>query len=347
MSEDASIEIRVEQLLDLRHIPTPTAKSTPASNDTWLGSFASDKRGHGTDYDDLRRYSPGDDIRHIDWRASARTGELHTRLYREEKEHKTTVICDLRPCMFTGSKVLRANRATTISARLLWQACGAGTRVTLIVITANGISMNAPGSGHVTAIQGCNLLASEHQRIVHELQQRNNDDLPAKQTGFSIHRKPSDAGDVSRRQTLTVAHKAHGPTLDAVLQWLLTQGHHKTTRLWVSGFDYEGEQFFNTLESIPAKSLNIAIHVDDPILSTALPAGEFYYSSHGTTNSRDFTRYGSKQVHSRNQPILEDKLEQIKRTRAARFDALMIPYLSTAHGDDEVIAALRHRAYLA
>lgn len=354
--DDSSIQISVARLLALRHLPSPAHRKTPASNSAWLGAFTSQKQGQGTDYDDLRPYSAGDDIRHVDWRASARTQELYTRLYREEKDYRITLICDLRQSMYTGSVRLRANRAAILSARLLWQACHGGACVTLVVITPTGISMVAPGSGHAAGIRGCNLLAVEHQHIAQQLAKRNV--LHVRSSGKKYPRVtvPSKAPTVdanamaskaqNRRYSLPLSNTEHGPTLDAVLQWALTQSERRTTRIWVSGFDYTGEHFFNTLSTASKYTANLAIQIDDPILSNCLPVGRFAYRTHTMAQGKPQTTCINTQVHKQNQDKLEQALTQTRLARTECFNELKIPYLTAANGDDEVISALRHGAYL-
>src|SRR5210317_1518756 len=60
-------------------------------------------RGRGIDFEEVRNYQPGDDIRTIDWRVTARTGNAHTKLFREERERPVMVVTDQRSGMFFGS----------------------------------------------------------------------------------------------------------------------------------------------------------------------------------------------------------------------------------------------------
>ena len=50
------------------------------------GGYCSVYRGRGLEFDEVRIYQPGDEVRDIDWRVTARRGRPHTRLYREERE---------------------------------------------------------------------------------------------------------------------------------------------------------------------------------------------------------------------------------------------------------------------
>ena len=72
------------------------------------GLLTTRRRGQGLEFDDLRQYLEGDDIRHIDWQVTARSGKPHVRLFREERERTVTVVLDLSPSMFTGTRRLRA-----------------------------------------------------------------------------------------------------------------------------------------------------------------------------------------------------------------------------------------------
>ena len=64
------------------------------------GMHRSSFRGRGIDFDEVRAYAPGDDIRHIDWRVTARTGKTHTKLYHEERERPVYLVVDQRQSMF-------------------------------------------------------------------------------------------------------------------------------------------------------------------------------------------------------------------------------------------------------
>lgn len=79
-------------------------------------------RSPGLTFRDLRAYQAGDDVRHIDWRVTARLGRPYTRLYSEEQDHAHWLVIDLSPAMYFGSTLqLKARLACELAAALIWQ----------------------------------------------------------------------------------------------------------------------------------------------------------------------------------------------------------------------------------
>ncbi|MGB2260216.1 MAG: DUF58 domain-containing protein, partial [Porticoccaceae bacterium] len=78
--------------------------------------------------DQVRIYQPGDDVRSIDWRVTARTQVPHTKIFSEERERPILVISDLRGPMFFGSQRLKSVVTCEISAALAWAGLAANDR---------------------------------------------------------------------------------------------------------------------------------------------------------------------------------------------------------------------------
>jgi len=109
------------------------------------GRHASKLRGRGLDFEEVRQYVKGDDIRNIDWKVTARTQKTHSRVYSEEKEKPTLVVVDQSKSMFFGSvkrtkSVVAAELAALVAFRILKQ----GDRVGGIVFADNGIDVILP-----------------------------------------------------------------------------------------------------------------------------------------------------------------------------------------------------------
>jgi len=87
-------------------------------------------RGRGMDFEEVRLYQPGDDVRSIDWRVTARTQVPHTKLYREERERPVFVVADQRASLFFGSRqCFKSVLANHIAANLAWAALTNGDRI--------------------------------------------------------------------------------------------------------------------------------------------------------------------------------------------------------------------------
>lgn len=94
------------------------------------GSHRSAFRGRGIDFDEVRMYNPGDDVRTIDWRVTARTGRVHTKVFREERERPVYLMVDQRQSMFFGSRTaLKSVVAARAAALIAWAAKEHGDRL--------------------------------------------------------------------------------------------------------------------------------------------------------------------------------------------------------------------------
>ena len=98
------------------------------------GRKRSKLRGRGLDFDELRHYRPGDDIRTMDWRVTNRTGKPHVRVYTEERDRPVIVVVDQRLPMFFGSeKKMKSVVAAEIAALTAWRVLNSGDRVGAIL----------------------------------------------------------------------------------------------------------------------------------------------------------------------------------------------------------------------
>lgn len=94
------------------------------------GRHASRMRGRGLNFEELRGYLPGDDIRHLDWRVTLRTGKPHVRVYTEERDRPLLVMVDQRMSMFFGSsRAFKSVVAAEAAALAVWMGFTAGDRV--------------------------------------------------------------------------------------------------------------------------------------------------------------------------------------------------------------------------
>ncbi len=98
------------------------------------GRYASRLRGRGLNFEEIRRYLPGDDIRTMDWKVTARTRSPHVRVYTEEKDRAVLLIVDQRINMFFGTRdKLKSVTTAELAALGAWRAVDVGDRVGAVV----------------------------------------------------------------------------------------------------------------------------------------------------------------------------------------------------------------------
>lgn len=175
------------------------AQSNPIGNSPWQGRFAARQRGQGMEFDDLRPYQAGDDVRRIDWKVSARLGSMHTRLYREEKDYAATWLLDLRDSMFTGSQQLRAVTAGLLVAHRLWQTAELGNRIAVAIIDRDGLHCSERNAGEQGALAGCALIAERMSVVAASLDRSRRSEYTTTRTPSSINTLVDYASREGRR----------------------------------------------------------------------------------------------------------------------------------------------------
>jgi uncharacterized protein (DUF58 family) len=122
--------VNIADLIALRAVRLPIRTNNATASGPHGGSRLARQRGRGVDFAEVRLYQPGDDVRSIDWRVTARKARPHTKIYREERERPTLIVVDQCRSMFFGSKVrLKSVAAAECAALLAWHAVDSGDRV--------------------------------------------------------------------------------------------------------------------------------------------------------------------------------------------------------------------------
>ncbi|MDG6778796.1 DUF58 domain-containing protein [Thiomicrorhabdus sp. zzn3] len=120
----ASLYSSLDDLVALRfHVKQYKLNSQQKVLEQTSGGHPSLRKGSGMIFSEVRQYQPGDDIRHIDWRVSARTQKVHTKVFSEEHEKPVLLVTEQSPALFFGSRVqLKAAQALNVAALLGWIA---------------------------------------------------------------------------------------------------------------------------------------------------------------------------------------------------------------------------------
>lgn len=125
------VTVSVESLYRLRrealHL---TASPADAVNSLFPGAFQAIFHGRGLEFDEVRAYQWGDDHRNVDWRVTARTGHMHTKLYHQERERTLYLLIDAGKTMHFGTRQqFKWVLAARLAAIFAWLAAENGDRV--------------------------------------------------------------------------------------------------------------------------------------------------------------------------------------------------------------------------
>ena len=201
------------------------------------GNHASRLRGRGLNFDELRRYQTGDDLRHLDWRASLRTGKPVVRTFTEERDRPALIVVDQRMSMFFGSRrSFKSALAAELGALAAWMVFNAGDRVGGLVFNDQRIDCIAP----LRSLKRVEALLS---RVAQQNQ--------------ALNAANPDAEDEDQ--------------LDKALQRCLALAGHDHLICIVSDFAGAGERTLQLMRQLRAHNDVIALQVYDP-LALKLPS---------------------------------------------------------------------------
>jgi len=142
------VRVSLDELLSMRVRARRLARPSTRVRGSHAAMHTSRFRGRGVDYVESRAYQPGDDIRQMDWRLTARSGRPHTKVFQEEREQSILLLVDCNASMHFGSRVrFKAVQAARTAALVAWAAVHGGDRVGALGF---GPGLNAevkPGGG--------------------------------------------------------------------------------------------------------------------------------------------------------------------------------------------------------
>jgi uncharacterized protein (DUF58 family) len=163
-SPGAGADLDLDQLLRLRHLAFRMRNPRIPPRSALPGGIVHRRRGRGLEVHDIRVWSDGDDIRHLDRNATARTGVPHVRTFRDERERTALLVADFRPSMLFGTRrALRSVAAGEALALLGWRTIGEGGRVGLVAATPDGTHFARQGRGNRAMISLIGELAEAHR----------------------------------------------------------------------------------------------------------------------------------------------------------------------------------------
>ncbi|MFO0839633.1 MAG: DUF58 domain-containing protein [Phycisphaerae bacterium] len=137
--------VPVEILKKVRRIQIVTSAMV---NDFFAGQYHSAFKGRGMEFEEVREYQPGDDVRTIDWNVTARTGRPFVKSFREERELTVVLLVDVSRSQEFGTRVqLKSELSAEIGATLAFSAIRNNDKVGMVLFTDRVERFVPPGKG--------------------------------------------------------------------------------------------------------------------------------------------------------------------------------------------------------
>jgi uncharacterized protein (DUF58 family) len=256
--------VDLEDLLAIRYRPSNLKGKSPPVVSSQGGNRLSKLRGRGIDFSEVRAYQPGDDVRTIDWRVTARKNKPHTKVFREERERLTLVVVDQSQSMFFGSQVrLKSVAAAEVAATAAWVALNHNDRVGGMIIGNDQVAIHKP---HRNVKAVARLLA-----------------------------------DVARfnRALAPAGLKVQGNNLNDGLAQLRRLAHTNYRIYLISDFQPMGDHWRDTFRALSRHNEVIAVRVFDP-LEQELPPADRYTVTDGLSRWQFHTGDAQLRQHYHN-----------------------------------------------
>jgi uncharacterized protein (DUF58 family) len=153
------VRLSTPTLIGLRHAATTLRLAPGPIRAGRSGGYLSRFKGRGMEFDEVRPYQQGDDVRSLDWRVTARTGRPHTKLYREERERPLLLAVDLRHTMYFATRgAYKAVRAVEAAALFGWSGVERGDRIGALIFRDSEHREFRPASGRAPLLHLLNRL---------------------------------------------------------------------------------------------------------------------------------------------------------------------------------------------
>ncbi|MCP3848729.1 MAG: DUF58 domain-containing protein [Gammaproteobacteria bacterium] len=284
------------------------------------GNYSSPFKGRGLNFDEVRPYQPGDDIRNIDWNVTARTDKVHTKVFQEERERPVFIIVDLSSSMYFGTRhCLKSVTAAKAAALFAWAGADNNNRIGGLVFNDNAHMEIRPKGGHRGVLQFLKLLTDFHNSHNKPAQYSNNDD----------------------------SKKLNTELLFARIQKVI---HPGSIVLLASDFIHMSEARLKHIRYIARHNDLLATHIYDSLETQLPPPGEYGISNgqeHQSIDTRDKTLRNSfhQLFETKNNDITQFCLKnRIHLINLATDDKVSDQFLAALGKDQNVrrIARSRH-----
>jgi uncharacterized protein (DUF58 family) len=160
------ISVSLKTLIDLAKPASGLNLHQSQKRSLQSGAYMSRFKGRGMEFDEARLYQPGDDIRTIDWRVTARSGKPHTKMFREERERPVFISVDNRLAMYFATRgVFKSVLAVKLAGLLAWTADYHGDRIGGQIFSEHECRELKPQNGTHAVLRFLNALVKSQNPI--------------------------------------------------------------------------------------------------------------------------------------------------------------------------------------
>jgi uncharacterized protein (DUF58 family) len=143
-------------------------------------------RGSGMNFSDTRNYQAGDEIRHMEWRVTARTGRPHVKVYQQERERPVILLLDFNPSMYFGTRIAyKSVIAARLAALIAWTTVKQDDRIGALFYGSDGHKAFMPSKRELALLPMLATLSHYTKKINHEGPQHA---LPLSNALLRLHR---------------------------------------------------------------------------------------------------------------------------------------------------------------
>ncbi|MAC45697.1 MAG: hypothetical protein CMI12_02430 [Oceanospirillum sp.] len=242
-------ELSLQQLIGWQRYQSALgAHLKTQSRSSLAGQHRSRIQGRGMELSEIRNYQPGDDIRLMDWKVTARTRKPHTKVFLEEKERPVHLVVDMSHSMLFGSERSKAEQAANIAATLGWSCLSQGDRCGGLVFNGSHYQLIQPKARQKGLLPLLQALCQYGKALDSDIDQENPSPLSAQLS------------------------QAQPGRMNQVLQQMAAQSGHGNLVVIISDFWSLDLTDFSVLRQISKRHNLLAIQVSDP-LEYELPEG--------------------------------------------------------------------------
>lgn len=267
------------------------------------GNHQIPRKGRGMDFDEVRPYQAGDEVRHIDWRVTARTQKPHTKLFTEEEDRSVVLVVEQTNSLFFGSQnKFKSVLALDIFAILGWAAINQNDKLGLFIV--------------------------KDQNEAQESQE--NWQAPSQQSKYLQQ---------AFNRLTAINSQLHSSSLSSNQAWLQALQHlprliQPNTKIILIGDLFKLNDATDLLSKLTKHNDLIAVHLQDK-LEFELPKSQII----SLTDGGNTARFNTDDVAT----AYKDSYNQIWLQLKAGFESLKIPLISINTSDDLVPTLLEKR----